>query len=221
MILKLKVMEWLSSYILLWIFWPRKHTHEQFHRRIGRESQLQGGLHQAPVNVDRNRLVAGMLSIFAPNFYHLIPLIRFFFPPAPPPKIISFIPATLAEIYKLISASESKQCPLDSIPTFLLKLCFNELGPIITNLVNLSLSQGIFPSSFKQALVQPLLKKTSLSTDDLNDFRPISNLIFISKILEKVVASRIQISKTCLLTHCLLLFSLLHRIWSFYWKLLS
>ena len=74
----------------------------------------------------------------------------------------------------------------------LLKLCFNELGPIITNLVNLSLSEGIFPSSFKQALVQPLLKKPSLSTDDLNNFRPISNLIFISKILEKVVASRIQ-----------------------------
>ena len=38
----------------------------------------------------------------------------------------------------------------------------------------------------------PLLKKPSLSTDDLNNFRPISNLNFISKILEKVVASRIQ-----------------------------
>ena len=116
----------------------------------------------------------------------------FLFPPAPPPKLINFIPATLTEIYKLISASENKQCPLDSIPTFLLKLCFNELGPIITNLVNLSLSEGIFPLSFKQALVQPLLKKPSLSTDDLNNFRPISNLIFISKILEKVVASRVQ-----------------------------
>ena len=110
----------------------------------------------------------------------------FLFPPVPPPKMINFIPATLAEIYKLISASESKQCLLDSIPTFLLKLCFNELGEIITNLVNFSLSEGIFLSSFKQA------KKPSLSTDDLNNFRPISNLIFISKILEKVVASRIQ-----------------------------
>ena len=116
----------------------------------------------------------------------------FLFPPAPPPKLINFIPATLTEIHKLISSSENKQCLLDSIPTFLLKLCFNELGPIITNLVNLSLSEGIFPSSFKQALVQPLLKKPSLSTDDLNNFRPISNLNFISKILEKVVASRIQ-----------------------------
>ena len=118
----------------------------------------------------------------------------FLFPPAPPSKLINFIRATLTEIYKLISTSESKHCPFDSIPTFLLKLCFKELGPIITNLnlVNLSLSEGIFPSSFKQALVNPLLKKPSLSTDDLNNFRPISNLNFISKILEKVVASRIQ-----------------------------
>ena len=131
----------------------------------------------------------------------------FLFPPAPPPKMINFIPATLAEIYKLISASESKQCPLDSIPTFLLKLCFNELGPIITNLVNLSLSEGIFPSSFKQALVQPLLKKPSLSTDDLNNFRPIQTSSSFPKFSKKSLLPAFNL--TCLLTHCLLLFSLL------------
>ena len=115
------------------------------------------------------------------------------FSTCPAPKDDQFYAShSLSEIYKLISASESKQCPLDSIPTFLLKLCFNELGLIITNLIKFSLSEGIFSSSFKQALVQPLLKKPPLSTDDLNNFRPISNLIFISKILEKIVASRIQ-----------------------------
>ena len=85
------------------------------------------------------------------------------------------------EIYKLIPASESKQCSLDSIPMLFLKLCFKEVGPILTNLVNLYLSEGIFPSSFKQALVQPPLKTISihlstdpsLSTDDLSNFRPI------------------------------------------------
>ena len=84
------------------------------------------------------------------------------------------------------------QCELDSIPTFLLKLCFDELGPTIINIINFSLSEGIFPSSFKQAIVHPLLKKPSLPDDDLTNFCLISNLNFISKILEKVVASRIQ-----------------------------
>ena len=45
----------------------------------------------------------------------------FLFPPVPPPMLINFIPDTLTEIHKLISASESKQCPLDSIPTVCLQ----------------------------------------------------------------------------------------------------
>ena len=73
---------------------------------------------------------------------------------------------------------------------------------------SLSLSEDIFPSSFKQAFVQPLLKKPSLSADDLNNFRPISNLNFLSKILEKVVATHIQSHLSSL---CLLLFNLLTR----------
>ena len=115
----------------------------------------------------------------------------------PPPNLSNFNPTTFTEIRNLISSSEDKQCELDSIPTFLLKLCFDELGPTtsIINIINFSISEGIFPSSFKQAIVYPLLKKPSqpsLPDDDLNNFRPISNLNFISKILEKVVSSRIQ-----------------------------
>ena len=116
----------------------------------------------------------------------------FLFPIIPPPNLSNFNPTTFSEIRNLIFSSQSKQCELDSIPTFLLKLCFDELGPTIINIINFALSEGIFPSSFKQAIVHPLLKKPSLPDDDLNNFRPISNLNFISKILEKVVASRIQ-----------------------------
>ena len=64
-----------------------------------------------------------------------------------------------------------------------------------------------FHRHLNKLLSRPLLKKPSLSTDDLNNFRPISNLNFISKILEKVVASAFNL--TCLLTLCLLLFNLL------------
>jgi hypothetical protein len=117
---------------------------------------------------------------------------EFTLPDTLPSKLSTFIPATLSEIRCLIFSSSNKQCQLDSIPTFLLKQCFNELGPIITTLINFSLSEGIFPSRFKTAHVRPLLKKPSLPPDDLNNYRPISNLNFISKILEKVVASRIQ-----------------------------
>ena len=78
-----------------------------------------------------------------------------------------------------------------------------------SQILSISLSEGIFPSSFKQALVQPLLKKPSLSTDDLNNFRPISNLNFCSflKFSKKLLPPAFNLIS--LLTLCLFLFNLL------------
>ena len=49
-----------------------------------------------------------------------------------------------------------------------------------------------FPQNFKEAHVRPLLKKTSLPKKKMKIYRPVSNLSFISKILEKIVANRLQ-----------------------------
>ena len=63
----------------------------------------------------------------------------------------------------------------------------------IINIINVSLSEGTFPSSFKQSyILYPKNLLCSLSDDDFHNFRPISYFNFISKILKKVVASRIQ-----------------------------
>src|SRR5207245_2308572 len=57
---------------------------------------------------------------------------------------------------------------------------------------NLSLSNCIFPDAFKSAIVTPLHKKRSLPHDELSSYRPISNLNFISKILERIIHSRLS-----------------------------
>ena len=62
----------------------------------------------------------------------------------------------------------------------------------ITNKVNLSLKSGVFPDTLKMAHMTPLLKKPSLSKDDMKNYRPVSNLNFISKLLEKNIAKRIR-----------------------------
>ena len=49
-----------------------------------------------------------------------------------------------------------------------------------------------FPQNFKEAHVRPSLKKTYLPKNELKNYRPVSNLSFISKILEKIVANRLQ-----------------------------
>ena len=59
-------------------------------------------------------------------------------------------------------------------------------------LVNSSLSEGVFPSCFKTACVKPLLKKPSLDTNVLKNYRPVSNLPFLSKVLERVVAGQLM-----------------------------
>ena len=59
-------------------------------------------------------------------------------------------------------------------------------------LFNKSLATGCFPSEFKQAVVRPLLKKNGLDASELKNYRPVSNLSFLSKLSERVVQRRLQ-----------------------------
>ena len=79
----------------------------------------------------------------------------------------------------------------------LLHQCLDDLVSLITFIVNASLSTGIVPPQFKQAIVTPLLKKPGLDTNDMKNFRPVSNLSFLSKILEKVVLIQLKRHLSC------------------------
>ena len=63
----------------------------------------------------------------------------------------------------------------------------DEITPIVTDIVNKSLSCGVVPQCFKHALVKPLLKKAILDPNCLSNYRPVSNLPFLSKVLERIV----------------------------------
>ena len=113
-------------------------------------------------------------------------------PDSVPPTFNAFMPVTEDEVYKCISESPTKSCSLDPIPTFLLKDCLDILLSSITKLVNYSLIEGSFPNSFKKAVVTPLIKKASLPRDDLKNYRPVSGLCFLSKLVERVVARQLM-----------------------------
>ena len=101
-----------------------------------------------------------------------------------------FTPVTPAEVSQLLRSMSNKSSPLDYIPTSLLKSCANTFSILISHLANLSFTQATFPSKFKLALISPLLKKPGLPKSDLANFRPISNLNTIGKILERLALSR-------------------------------
>ena len=103
-----------------------------------------------------------------------------------------FEPATQEEVRKIITGSSSASCDLDPIPTPLLKSCLEEILPAVTNIINLSLSNSKVPVEMKKAIVIPLLKKSTLDPEILKNYRPVSNLNFVSKLIEKLVASRLN-----------------------------
>ena len=72
----------------------------------------------------------------------------------------------------------------DPVPTWLVKSCLDVLAPSITEMVYLSLLSGGVPEIWRTAVVILLLKKPGPDFVYKN-FRPISNLSFISKVVEK------------------------------------
>ena len=107
-------------------------------------------------------------------------------------KFCDFESVTEASMLEAILKTASKSCNLDPIPTSLTKQYLDALVPFITKIINTSLTAGIVPDCFKSAIVKPLLKKPGVDVNDLKNFRPVSNLPFLSKILEKVVMAQLE-----------------------------
>ena len=65
--------------------------------------------------------------------------------------------------------------------------------PVIVKLINGSLESRVVPKCFKTAVIKPLLKKPNLDPNSMENYRPVSNLPFISKLLEHVVTEQLVI----------------------------
>ena len=85
-----------------------------------------------------------------------------------------------------------KSCDLDPIPSPLFHDCLDELIPVITDIINTSLISGVVLQCFKHALVKPLLKKSDLDPELLKNYRPVSDMPFFSKVLERVVLTQLM-----------------------------
>ena len=103
-----------------------------------------------------------------------------------------FTHTTTNEVRSIILKSTNASCDLDPFPTRLLKHYIDDLIVPITAIINLSMREGVVPPFFKQALVTPLIKNKTLCGNEFKNYRPISNLSFLSKILDKIVAKRLN-----------------------------
>ena len=106
-------------------------------------------------------------------------------------KLVSFRELSESEVRRLIKNSSNKHCELDPAPSFLIKNCIDIVTPTIRNIINKSLSTSQFPTACKQAVVRPLLKKSGLDPV-MKNYRPVSNLSWISKLIEKAAGDQLS-----------------------------
>ena len=96
------------------------------------------------------------------------------------------------EIESFVDKIGKKSCDLDPIPASILKECKSTILPVLTNIVNMSLQSASMPAALKEAMIKPKLKKDNLDSEDYSNFRPISNLKVVSKIIEKAVSCQLS-----------------------------
>ena len=101
-------------------------------------------------------------------------------------ELTDFCTVNPNDIRKYLVSSGVKTCDLDPLPSILLRECLDTLLPVITRIVNLSLTTGNVPRHFKEAMVRPKLKKDSLDQQLFSNLRPIHNLELLSKVTEKL-----------------------------------
>ena len=160
-------------------------------------------LHRCPkMYLPDHSSITALANTFSSFFINKISIIRSSFPSGScsnvltPPNtrevLHNLSHVTDAEVHRLVLSAPCKSSDLDPLPTGLVKDCIDVLVTPIVSIVNLLLSEGCFPTHFKSGLVSPSLKKPTLNRDDMKNYRPLSNLSFLSNILEKVVASRLN-----------------------------
>lgn len=109
-----------------------------------------------------------------------------------PSKLNSFVllPTDCDEVNTiLMNLKTDSAVGWDNIPTSFLKLARNELVPIITHLANLCFTKGVFPTALKRSIITPVYK--SGDKTEVSNYRPISVLPALSKIVEKLMNSRL------------------------------
>ena len=111
--------------------------------------------------------------------------------PAATSTLSSFEEYSAEDIQKIIESSPTKSCSLDPVPTSILKEFLPELLPFITMMCNRSLQEGILPPSQKHAVITPIIKKAGSDPLDAKSYRPVSNLSYMSKLVERMVSRRL------------------------------
>ena len=95
------------------------------------------------------------------------------------------------DVLQLVNEMKCKLNTNDPIPLTYLKKNTSHFIPILQHIVNLSLESGIFPEDLKHGTVSPVIKSEDADSELHKNFRPVTTLPFLSKLLEKACSTQI------------------------------
>ena len=95
------------------------------------------------------------------------------------------------DVLDLVNKMACKLNSADPIPLSYLKDNIQIFLPALNQIVNLSLQSGIFPDSLKHGRVTPIAKARDVDTEKHKNFRPVTTLMFLSKLLEKAASTQL------------------------------
>ena len=108
--------------------------------------------------------------------------------------LVELRPVSREFVHDLLKRTPLKSCELDSIPTALMYECMDILLPLLMQISMSHWQLVFFAPTSKMAIVKPQLKKQNLDPNNLKNYRPISNLPFLSRLLEKTVLINFKIT---------------------------
>ena len=107
-------------------------------------------------------------------------------------SLCTFTPVSAANVVDAICRLPDKCLAADPIPAYVLKRISDIIVSFVAELFNCSVESDHFPAGFKEASVTPVMKKLGLDPTDASSYRPISNLLVLSKLLERIVVRQLM-----------------------------
>ena len=104
---------------------------------------------------------------------------------------LHFTLVTEADVLRYMRETRKTYCSLDPIHISKLGEAYESATPAMVAIINSTFIEGCFPASEKRGLIRPYLKKIGLNTEDLSNYRPVTNLSHLSKIIERAMLDQL------------------------------
>ena len=102
---------------------------------------------------------------------------------------IYFNPVTTNECYEIINQLKIVKQDKNTPPIKLIKNISPYIAPVVSGVINLSFSTGVFPDVLKSSIITPVFKSGNPCC--LQNYRPISNLPVFAKVFERCIYNRL------------------------------